>query len=81
VGAVACLAEVRGWLTGREPYPSLAHARLNRWFLYCKSDRARNELGYTTRPIEESVRDMHTWSRAQGHKGPRGVLRWWMRAA
>lgn len=78
---VACLAEVRGWWTGREPYPSLGHARLNRWFFYVSSERARSELGYAPRPVEESLRDAYRSHREQGHRGPRGVAKWWMRAA
>jgi dihydroflavonol-4-reductase len=79
--AFACLAEVRGWLTGREPYPSLAHVRYNRWYFYCDSSRARAELGYAPRPLRESLADTYTWHRAEGLTGPKGALRWWLRAA
>ncbi len=78
---LASLAELRGWMTGREPYPSLAHVRLNRWYFYGTSERARQELGYRARPITESLREAYAWHQARGMKGPRGVLRWWMRAA
>ena len=79
--AIACLAELRGWLTAREPYPSLAHVRLNRWNFFCKSTRACQELGYTSRPLSDCLRDTYNWHRAHGLKGPRNILRWWLRAA
>src|SRR5262249_39013761 len=35
----AAVNQFRCWLRGREPYPSLAHARLNRYFWFFSSDR------------------------------------------
>jgi len=81
VAAVAWLAELRGWLTGREPYPSMAHVRLNRWYFYCDSARAKAELGYRPRSLRECLGDTYAWHKAEGLKGPKGVLRWWLRAA
>jgi dihydroflavonol-4-reductase len=59
--ALAGLAECRGWLTGKEPYPSLAHARLNCYFWFVRSDRARRELGYVPRPLDATLADAYAW--------------------
>jgi dihydroflavonol-4-reductase len=65
--AIACGAELRALWTGREPYPSLQAARLNRFHWFYASDRARGELGYETRPIVETLNDAHAWHCASGH--------------
>ncbi len=59
----AWYAGVRARFTGRQPYPSLQHARMNRRRWYYSSERARAELGYCPRPVEESLRDAHEWFR------------------
>jgi nucleoside-diphosphate-sugar epimerase len=81
VALTAYLAEARAWFTGREPLPTIGQVRMNRWYFHASSDRARTELGYAARPVEETLRDTYAWYRSQGHRGPRGVLRWWLRAA
>src|SRR5205807_909992 len=43
---MACYAELRGRLTGAEPYPSLQHTRMNRRRWYYSSARAEAELGH-----------------------------------
>src|SRR5262249_9346447 len=57
----AVLGEARGRLRGKEPYPSLAHARLNRYYWFFSSDRARRELGYEPRKVRESLADAYAW--------------------
>ena len=44
---VAGLAELRARFSGREPYPSLGHVRLNSYCWFGNSARAESELGYT----------------------------------
>jgi dihydroflavonol-4-reductase len=75
----AGLAEVRGWLTKKEPYPSFQHVRLNRLHWYCRSDRAQRELGYHARPLTECLADTYRWYAAQEGLELNHVNRWWMR--
>jgi dihydroflavonol-4-reductase len=77
----ALFGEARGRLRGKEPYPSLSHVRLNRYFWFFASDRARRELGYEPRPVRESLADAYAWytSREQFHI--RGFNRWLLRPA
>jgi dihydroflavonol-4-reductase len=63
---IACCAEVRGLLTGRPPYPSLQYARTGCFYWYYSSERARADLGYRARPIEETLADALLWFRRQG---------------
>jgi dihydroflavonol-4-reductase len=77
----AVAAELRGRLTAREPYPSFQHARLNRLFWFVRSDRARWELGYASRPVRQSLVDAYQWHSGRQVLTPRGPARWWMRAA
>ena len=66
----AWYAELRARFTGREPYPSLEHARMNRRRWYYSSERARTELGFHARPVEESLRDAHEWFCGQDQLQP-----------
>jgi dihydroflavonol-4-reductase len=79
--AIAALKEVRGRLLGREPYPSLAHARLNRFYWFFSSDRARRELGYNPRPVRESLADAYAWYASREKFDLRGFNRWLLRPA
>jgi dihydroflavonol-4-reductase len=58
---LACGAEVRAYFKGREPYPSLQHFRVSRYYWHYSSERARAELGYETRPLEVTLGDTHDW--------------------
>lgn len=79
LGLVARVSETRALWTGREPYPAIQHARLNRYYWFYTSDRARAELGYATRPLTETLADTYRWHSARGGFGLRGLNRWWMR--
>jgi dihydroflavonol-4-reductase len=79
MSGVAGLCEARSWWTQREPYPSFQHARLNRFQWYYRSDRARRELGYTTRPLDETLADAYRWHSQQHPWTLRALNRWWMR--
>jgi dihydroflavonol-4-reductase len=77
---MAGLAELGGWLSGREPYPALQHVRLNRWYWYCRSDRARSELDWEPRPLAESLADAYRWWGGVVRFRSGGWLkRWWYR--
>ncbi len=77
--AIAAVAEGRAWLTGREPYPSIQHVRLNRLHWYATSARAQVELGHKARPLAETLADTHDWYSERGMLSLRGLNRWWMR--
>jgi dihydroflavonol-4-reductase len=63
---LAGLAEGRAWLTGREPYPSSQHARMNRYFWFYHSERAAAELEYQARPLADTLADTHAWYAGRG---------------
>jgi hypothetical protein len=80
--AVRCLARLaEGWslVTGKEPYPSTQQTRLSELDWFCRSDRARSELGYAARPVGESLADAFQWYLAQKKVCVRGLNAWWMR--
>lgn len=81
LNGAAVLAELRGWLTHKEPYPALQHVRLNRVHWYVRSDRAVRELGYTARPLDRSLAETYRWYGTRTPLRLRGFNRWWMRAA
>jgi dihydroflavonol-4-reductase len=76
--ALAGASTCRAWFTNREPYPSLQHVRLNRYHWFCRSDRARHELGYQARPLAQTLADTYHWYRARGEIRWHGLSRWWM---
>jgi dihydroflavonol-4-reductase len=80
-GLGALFNEARGRLRGKEPYPSLAHARLNRYYWYHSSDRARREIGYEPRTVRESLADAYGWYTARESFHVRGFNRWLLRPA
>lgn len=77
--ALAGLAELRSKMTGKEPYPSLAHAAMNRFYWYGSSALAESELGYRPRPLDESLRDAFAWHATLKPFQLRGFNRWWLR--
>jgi dihydroflavonol-4-reductase len=79
--AAATINEARGRLRAREPYPSLAHARLNRYFWFFSSERARRELGYEARAIRESLADAYAWYTSRERFHVRGFNHWLLRPA
>lgn len=79
--ALAGLGECRAWVTRRHPYPSLQHARLNRYHWFYRSTRAVEELGYVSRPVSVSLADSFDWHAARKLIRPQGAGRWWMRPA
>lgn len=77
----AVLGEARGRLRGKEPYPSLAHVRLNRYYWFFSSDRAKQELGYEPRTVRESLGDAYAWYASREPFRLRGFNRWLLRPA
>jgi dihydroflavonol-4-reductase len=75
----ALFAEGRARLAGKEAYPSFGHVRLNSRFWFCKSDRARLELGHAARPLRQTLADAYRWHLEKGNVPLRGFGRWWMR--
>jgi dihydroflavonol-4-reductase len=61
------LGSLWGRMTGREPVINLAAVRMAGLSRWVSSDRARGELGYRTRPVEETVRDAWEWFRSYGY--------------
>lgn len=75
----AMLAEGRARFTGREPYPSFQHVRMNRLHWFVSSQRAESELGYRSRPMLETLADTYQWYTDQHALTLRSLNRWWMR--
>lgn len=75
----AIVAESISRFTGWEPYPSFQHVRLNRYYWYGDSSRARAELGYAPRPLDETLRDTYRWYKSQDRLPLNAFGRWWMR--
>lgn len=64
--AVAAIGELRGHLSGRHPPMPIATARALFEDAYYSSKKARSELGYDPRPIQEAVQDTVDWYRDRG---------------
>ncbi len=79
LAALAGCGECRALVTRRHPYPSLQHARLNRYYWFYQTDRAAEELGYAARPLPQSLQDTFEWFSARKQMRPSGAGRWWMR--
>jgi len=77
----ARLAACRSWFTGTEPYPAIQHVRMNRYYWYARSERAREELGYDARPLRDCLHDTYRWYLAERQRSMRGLTQWWMRPA
>jgi dihydroflavonol-4-reductase len=56
-------------LTGDEPDVNSAAIRMSSVHHRFSSHRAREELGYTTRPLDETLRDTWDWFRSHGYVG------------
>jgi dihydroflavonol-4-reductase len=64
--AGAALAELAARLRGRRSHISRQLVRGARRYTFLESSKARRELGYVTRPLDESVRDTLRWFLAHG---------------
>ncbi len=80
VAAFSPLAEALDGLRSRTPVftrYSLYTLNTNDWFV---SDKAKKELGYTVRPVEETMRDIVLWERER-QGPPAGKRERWPKAA
>lgn len=64
VGGV--LGEISGRITRKEPLACLASVRMSRHPHYFTSEKAKRELGYSPRPIRESLAEEVAWFLEQG---------------
>ena len=79
LAALAGCSECRAFVTRRHPYPSMQHARLNRYYWFYRSSRAAQELGFAARPLGDSLVDTFRWFSARKRMMPKGASHWWMR--
>jgi dihydroflavonol-4-reductase len=81
-GPIKRMSRVAAWLggtcgdlwersTGRESVVNSAATRISNSYHYYTSQRAAEELGYQSRPANESIRDAWEWFVAQGYAGRR----------
>lgn len=80
LGCIAALQECRGRLLGKTPYPSFEHVRLNRFTWFATAEKATRELGYSARPVKQSVADAFHWHSSHSPWRTSGFNRWWLRA-
>ena len=64
---LAFAAESMARLTGREPFVTLDGLRMSKNKMYFSSAKAARELGYTSRPVDEALRDALRWFRVHGY--------------
>jgi len=62
-------------ITHRPPLLTKANVRVLRFYLHASSAKAERELGYTTRPLDQSIRDAITDFAARGLIRPRFMQR------
>jgi dihydroflavonol-4-reductase len=60
-------AEAIARVTGREPFVTLDGLRMAKHRMYFTSAKAERDLGYTSRPAEEGLRDAIDWFRKAGY--------------
>jgi dihydroflavonol-4-reductase len=61
IRTTAAMMETWASATGKRAPLNRAVARLGGPFWFYDSSRAKNELGYSPRPIEETLRDLRAW--------------------
>ena len=65
---IAYLSEAWAWLTdGPEPRATVDGVRLSKKYMYFSIDKARRELGYNPRPVEEALKEAVEWFRVNGY--------------
>jgi dihydroflavonol-4-reductase len=60
-------AEAVAHVTHREPFVTVDGLRMAKYKMFFTSDKAKRELGYTSRPIGEALHDALQWFRAMGY--------------
>lgn len=65
---IAYLSEAWAWLTnGPEPRATVDGVRLSKKYMFFSIEKARRELGFNPRPVEEALKDAVEWFRANGY--------------
>jgi dihydroflavonol-4-reductase len=64
---IAYAAEAIARVTGKEPLLTADALRMSRYRMFFSSEKARRELGYTTRPYREGLRDAFAWFSENGY--------------
>ncbi|MFQ5936219.1 MAG: hopanoid-associated sugar epimerase [Acidiferrobacterales bacterium] len=59
--------EVWSHFTGHEPRITVDGVRLSEKYMFFSSEKAKGELGFETRPVEEALRDAITWFREHNY--------------
>lgn len=70
---VARAAEAWARRTGREPLATVDGVRMARKRMYFSADKARRELGFAPRPVEEALREAVEWFFAEAYCRRRGA--------
>jgi dihydroflavonol-4-reductase len=66
--AFAALDETfTGKIRGREPRATIESVRMGKKKMYASSDKARRELGYEPKPVEDALKRAVEWFRANGY--------------
>ena len=58
---IAAASEAIAWVTGREPLATMDGVRLAKYRMFFTPAKAAQELGFTTRPYREGLRDAVQW--------------------
>jgi dihydroflavonol-4-reductase len=64
---LAVAAEAAARVTGREPFVTRDGLRMAKYKMFFTSAKAERELGYTSRPAKEAIRDALAWFRTAGY--------------
>lgn len=79
VGSVLATAGVlASTVTGGRPFLTHEVVRMSRLRWFVSSDRARVELGYSCRPLADTLSDAFAWHAARRRVAPRGLNRLWL---
>jgi dihydroflavonol-4-reductase len=64
---LALAAESLAYITRREPFVTRDGLRMAKHKMFFTSAKAARELGYTSRPVDDALRDALQWFRAEGY--------------
>ncbi len=64
---MAYAAEAGERVSGGEPFVTVDGARMARKTMFYSSAKAERELGYTSRPLQDALRDALDWFSARGY--------------
>jgi dihydroflavonol-4-reductase len=63
---LAIASEAAGWITGKPPFVTRDSLRMAREYMYFDDTKARQALGYRSRPYEEGIAEAIGWFRSAG---------------